>query len=104
MTTTLAAELIGYAAATLGTFVMLPQLVKTMRTKSAHDVSGIMLAIYLVQNVLWFIYGVMIAAIPLILCNVVAFFLCSIQAYMKWRFEPLRVAPSTVLTDLDEVR
>lgn len=83
----LLAELIGYSAATLGTFVMLPQVVKTIRSRSAHDVSGVMLGIYLIQNVLWFAYGVMIWAVPLIACNVVAFALCSFQAFLKRRYD-----------------
>ena len=79
-------EVIGYAAATLGTFVMLPQVWKTIRSKSAHDVSGIMLAIYLVQNVLWFAYGMLIQSFPLIACNVVAFGLCSLQSVLKIKY------------------
>jgi MtN3 and saliva related transmembrane protein len=95
----LLAELIGYAAATLGTFVMLPQVVKTIRSRSAHDVSGVMLGIYLVQNVLWFAYGLMIWAVPLIACNVVAFVLCSFQAFLKRRYdlENIRRQPQEVV-------
>jgi MtN3 and saliva related transmembrane protein len=79
-------EMIGYAAACLGTLVMLPQVWKTIRSKSAADVSGVMLGIYLVQNVLWFTYGVLIGSFPLIGCNVVAFGLCSVQAALKVRY------------------
>jgi MtN3 and saliva related transmembrane protein len=82
-------ELIGYAAASLGTLVMLPQVWKTIRSKSAHDVSGIMLAIYLVQNVLWFTYGLRISSWPLIGCNVVAFALCSFQVVLKVKYNEL---------------
>lgn len=79
-------EAIGYAAAALGTLVMLPQVVRTIRTRSAHDVSALMLGTYLVQNVLWGLYGALIDSVPLIVCNVVAFGLCSTQAMLKLRY------------------
>ena len=84
-------DLIGYIAAALGTLVMLPQVVKTIRSKSAHDVSAVMLGTYLVQCVLWGIYGSLIHAIPLVACNVTAFCLCAWQAALKYRYERMPV-------------
>lgn len=84
-------EAIGYAAAFLGTVVMLPQVLKTIQTRSAHDVSAVMLGTYLVQNVLWGVYGGLIQSWPLILCNVVAFALGSVQAILKARYNAIPV-------------
>jgi MtN3 and saliva related transmembrane protein len=83
-------DLVGYAAATLGTFVMLPQLWKTIQTRSAHDVSTVMLVVYLLQNILWFTYGMLILSVPLIACNVVAFGLAAVQMALKVKFESMR--------------
>jgi MtN3 and saliva related transmembrane protein len=80
-------DFIGYVAAALGTFVMLPQVVKTLRTRSAEDVSGVMLGVYLIQCILWGVYGVRKDAVPLIACNVAAFFLAGWQSILKWRFQ-----------------
>jgi MtN3 and saliva related transmembrane protein len=83
-------ESIGYLAATIGTFLMLPQVVKTIRTKKADDLSAWMLAAYLIQCALWFVYALRIEARPLLLCNAVAFCIGSALAVLKYRYRPRR--------------
>lgn len=65
-------NLVGGAAATLGTLCWVPQLVKAWRTRHTADLSLIGLIVTMVMLVLWLVYGLMVAAMPLILGNVVA--------------------------------
>lgn len=79
-------ETIGYLAATIGTLLMLPQVVKAIRTKHMRDVSGLMIFAYIVNCVLWDAYGILIGAIPMILCNTVALGIGLFQAYLKKKY------------------
>ena len=86
LNTALIADVIGYIAAAIGTVLMLPQVVKSICTKRVDDVSGLMLTAYLTQCVLWDIYGVLIWAVPLIVCNSVAFVIGTVQVVLKLRY------------------
>ncbi len=79
-------EIIGYSAATIGTLLMVPQVLKSIRTRSAKDISAWMLAAYLIQCALWGTYGFLLGAVPLLLCNAVAFCIGAFQASLKWRY------------------
>lgn len=76
-------DLIGYIAAFLGAILMLPQVVRTYRLKSAKDLSLIMIAVYLLTTFLWTAYGLLIEALPLVVCNVVAFGIGVFQMGLK---------------------
>ena len=62
---------IGIIAACLTTGAWLPQVVKTWRTKSAHDFSWGYLAMFFAGVALWAIYGFMREDIAVIGANVV---------------------------------
>ena len=68
-------EIYGYIAAILTTIAFLPQLVRTFRTKSATDVSLVMLLLFIVGVLFWIIYGWQTKAIPLIAANIITFIL-----------------------------
>ena len=65
----------GYLAAILTTAAFLPQLIKTLKTKKADDVSLITLIMFIVGVLLWIIYGYKISSIPILLANVITFVL-----------------------------
>ncbi|HJX05954.1 MAG TPA: SemiSWEET family transporter [Candidatus Nanoarchaeia archaeon] len=65
-------DMIGYLAALFGTFIMLPQLIKSLRTRSVEDISALMLAIYIINCVLWTTYGILIKRLPVSLSNGIA--------------------------------
>ena len=62
---------IGIIAACLTTGAWLPQVVKTFRTKSAHDFSWAYLVMFFCGVFLWAIYGFMRQDIAVIGANVV---------------------------------
>jgi len=45
----------------------LPQLIKTLRTKRAGDISMLMLLLVLVTNVLYVVYGVLLNLYPVVI-------------------------------------
>ena len=66
-------DLFGFLAALLTTIAFLPQLYKTWKTKSADDVSLIMLILFITGLICWIIYGLKIQSIPILVANVVTF-------------------------------
>ena len=79
-------ELIGYAAAILTTASFVPQTLQTFRTK---DVSGISLGMYSVFTlgvVMWLVYGVLLAAWPIVIANAITVFLAASILAMKVRY------------------
>lgn len=59
-------EVIGYAAGAFAAAALIPQVVKSWRTKSTHDISILWTSIYLIALVLWVLYGWMIMSYPLV--------------------------------------
>ena len=68
-------EFFGYFAAILTTLAFLPQLIKTLKTKKAEDVSLITLIMFLTGVLSWIVYGYKIASIPILLANLITFVL-----------------------------
>ncbi len=65
--------IIGLVAAAFTTIALLPQLVKVWKTKSTKDISTGMFTLYCGGVFLWFVYGVYINDLPIILANSLAF-------------------------------
>ena len=66
-------DLFGFSAALLTTIAFLPQLYKTWQTKSADDVSLIMLILFIIGLICWIIYGLKIHSIPILVANIITF-------------------------------
>ncbi len=76
-------ELIGYLAAALTTCSFVPQALHTFRTR---DVSGISLGMYSVFTMgiaLWLVYGLALAAWPIVAANAITLVLASAILGMK---------------------
>ena len=68
-------EFFGYFAAVLTTFAFLPQLIKTVTTQKADDVSLVTLILFLTGVSSWIVYGYKIASKPILLANLITFIL-----------------------------
>ena len=68
-------EFFGYFAAILTTAAFLPQLIKTLKTKKADDVSLVTLIMFISGLVSWIIYGYAISSFPILLANIITFIL-----------------------------
>ena len=68
-------EIFGYIAAVLTTAAFLPQLIKTLKTKKADDVSLITLIMFIIGVLCWIIYGYSISSIPILIANLITLIL-----------------------------
>ncbi|MEC8256646.1 MAG: SemiSWEET transporter [Bacteroidota bacterium] len=68
-------ELIGFIAAVCTTFAFLPQVIKVWKTKQTKDLSLRMYTVMFIGICLWFVYGLRINSLSIILANIVTGFL-----------------------------
>ena len=88
-------EYLGIMASFLATFAYLPQVVKTWRTRSAHDFSLPTLSMLVAGAGLWAIYGVLRAAPSIWLGNGVTIVLTVSILSLKLR-QPVQVHRETL--------
>ena len=73
----------GYAAAILTTIAFLPQLIKTIKTKKAEDVSLITLIMFITGVCFWIIYGYQISSVPILVANTITLILNTLILIFK---------------------
>ena len=79
-------DLIGMIAGTLSTFAFVPQVWRIWRTRSARDLSLPMYLIFAAGVALWFVYGLLLGAMPIIVCNGLTLLLAGTVLAMKLKF------------------
>ena len=95
----------GYFAGFLTTVSLIPQVVKTWKTKTATDFSLAMLLTWWSGIVCWIIYGVLVEAKPIILWNLGTLFLAGSILIMKLKFKGRRdKTPSPSTTKKTQVK
>ncbi|HVP94731.1 MAG TPA: SemiSWEET transporter [Methanoregulaceae archaeon] len=80
------AALIGYIAGSCTTFAFLPQVFRTWKMRSCIELSWIMLLIFALGIFLWFVYGIFIGEMPVILANGITLVLVLVLVILKIRF------------------
>ncbi len=78
--------IIGLIAAAFTTVAFFPQLIKVLKTKSTKDISSGMFALYCCGVLLWFIYGVSIGNLPIMIANSVSFVQAVIILVFKLKY------------------
>ncbi|KGG09093.1 SemiSWEET family sugar transporter [Prochlorococcus marinus] len=68
-------DIFGYFAAILTTSAFLPQLIKTLKTKKAEDVSLTTLIMFIIGVLSWIIYGFKISSTPILIANLITLIL-----------------------------
>ena len=68
-------NIFGYFAALLTTAAFLPQLIKTLKTKKADDVSLTTLIMFITGVLSWIIYGYAISSKPILIANLITLIL-----------------------------
>ena len=68
-------DIFGYFAAILTTAAFLPQLIKTLKTKKANDVSLTTLVMFIIGVLSWVIYGYNISSRPILIANLITLIL-----------------------------
>jgi MtN3 and saliva related transmembrane protein len=77
--------LVGYAAAAVGTVLMLPQVIRSWRTRRVNDVSLGMVWLYVANCALWLAYGLMADVRPVSVTNALALVISLVQLALKLR-------------------
>ena len=80
------ADLIGAAAGTLSTIAFVPQAWRIWKTRSARDLSLPMYLIFTSGVALWFVYGLLLGAVPIVVCNGLTLLLAGTVMAMKLKF------------------
>lgn len=81
-------DIMGHVGSLLSSVTFLPQVYKTWKTKSAGDLSLLMLGIVFVSTIVWLIYGIGLRLLPVIICNSIICFLSLLLIYFKLTFNP----------------
>ena len=80
----------GYSAAILTTAAFLPQLIKTLKTKKADDVSSSTLILFIIGVLSWIIYGYKISSTPILLANLITLILNLLILISKIYFSKIK--------------
>ena len=78
-------DALGYTAAFFATGSFIPQVLKTWRTRSAEDLSWLMLATHVLGLTLWLLYGIALRSSPIIAANAIGVALDILLIALKLR-------------------
>ena len=81
-----AVTILGLVAGTLTTLSFLPQLLKAWKSRSTHDISIGMFLLLAVGIMLWIVYGIVTADVPVIVANAVTLVFVSLILALKLRY------------------
>jgi len=79
--------MIGLAAAAITAISLFPQLVKIWKTKSTKDISLGMFSLFCSGVFLWFVYGILMRDLPIIIANFVGFIQTLIILIFKVKYK-----------------
>lgn len=79
-------NIIGFTAGFLMAITMIPQIIKSLKTKSVEDISLLMLILYIIAAFLWMIYGILIKSLPVAITDGFAFCVSSMQLFIKIKY------------------
>lgn len=77
---------LGIVAGTLTTVAFVPQVIRTWRMKSGKDLSLSMLVTFTMGVACWFVYGLWIDSLPIMLTNGITFLLSGANLILKLRY------------------
>ncbi|MHA1558428.1 MAG: SemiSWEET family sugar transporter [Alphaproteobacteria bacterium] len=77
------AEIVGFAAVITSTMSLIPQVIKSLKTRSVKDLSLLMLLNLVATSILWLIYGLMINSPSVIGANIILTIFSSWLLYLK---------------------
>ena len=78
--------IIGLLAAFCTTISYIPQLIKTMHSKSTRDLSLTTFSLLFLGLSLWLVYGILLRNLPLIIANTVSIFFISMILIHKIKY------------------
>lgn len=84
------ADAIGWVASLLLSVSVVPQLIKSWRTKQVEDISLAMIVLFLVGFALWIVYGLLTGELPIVLLNLVSFVSMALTLILKLKYAESR--------------
>jgi MtN3 and saliva related transmembrane protein len=87
MDTQTLANIIGYAAATIGAIMFMPQAITIWKTKQTKGVSLMSFSLLAIVSCLWFAYGILMHATPVVLVNAIIAILSVFIIFMKLKYK-----------------
>jgi MtN3 and saliva related transmembrane protein len=82
-----AIEILGLSAGTITSITFLPQVIRIWQTKSAKDLSLLMLLLLITGVVMWLTYGIIVKDTAIIYTNSMVLTMSLIMLYFKFRFK-----------------
>jgi len=79
-------NILGFTAGIVMVITMIPQVLKSYRTKSVKDLSFLMLFLYISSAVLWLIYGLLIKSYPVVIMDAITICIGSTQIVLKIKY------------------
>jgi MtN3 and saliva related transmembrane protein len=80
-------QILGLAAGTITSITFLPQVIQIWKTKSAKDLSLMMLLLLILGVLLWLTYGLLVMDAAIIYTNSMVLAMSLILLYFKLRFK-----------------
>ena len=78
---------LGIAAGFCTTISLVPQIIKTYRTRHTEDLSIWMFCLLALGVAMWCVYGVLIRELPVVIANAITFVLVNYLIIMKLRYK-----------------
>ncbi len=78
----------GHLGSVLSSITFIPQVYKTWKSKSAGDLSLLMMGIVVTSTIVWLVYGIGLGLWPVIICNAIICAMSLLLIYFKLTFKP----------------
>ena len=80
-------DILGYIAGIFIIVSIIPQIIKSYKTKSVKDISLLMPISLIVGTILWLVYGFIVDSMPIIMLNIIYLLVVSYQLYLKIKYD-----------------
>ena len=80
-------KILGLIAGTITSITFIPQVLQIWKTKSAKDISILMLSLLLIGVSLWLAYGIAVKDVAIIYTNGMVLAMSLLMLYFKIRFK-----------------
>ncbi len=80
-------KILGLLAGTITSITFIPQVVQIWKTKSAKDISILMLSLLIAGVSLWLAYGILVKDVAIIYTNGMVLAMSLLMLYFKFRFK-----------------
>ena len=80
-------DVIGYIAGALIIASLIPQIIKSWKSRSTKDLSLVRYLVYVVGVIMWLVYGILLNNGPMIVMNTINLSLALSVVYLKLKYK-----------------